>query len=126
MKDILDQKDLYYFVDEFYKKLLADERINFIFTDIVKIKIEEHLPILVTFWSQMIFGTGGYTNNLTDIHLKIDTLHHLTPILFDIWLDHFIETIDSNFVGKNTNEMKLQAKNLSVIMQIKISQQNPY
>ena len=59
MNDILTQKDLYLLVDEFYKKLLSDNSIIYIFTDIVKIKIEEHLPILVTFWSQAILGTGG-------------------------------------------------------------------
>ena len=126
MTDIQTQKDLYFLVDAFYKKLLVDHRINFIFTDVVKIKIEEHLPILVTFWSQMILGTGGYTNNLTDIHLKVDKLQHLTPSMFDIWLEYFNKTVDGNFCGNNANELKLHAKNLSVILQIKISQQNSY
>ena len=124
MNDIQNQNDLYFIVDEFYKKLLDDSRINYIFTDVVKIKIEEHLPILVTFWSQMILGTGGYTNNLTDIHLKVDKLEHLTPELFEIWLNYFNKTIDENFEGKNANEIKVQAKNLSIILQIKITKQN--
>lgn len=124
MNDIQTQKDIYFLVDEFYKKLLDDDRINYIFIDIVKIKIEEHLPILVTFWSQMILGTGGYTNNLTDIHLKIDKLVDLTPELFEIWINHFNKTVNINFEGKNADEIKLQAKNLSSILQIKIALQN--
>ncbi|HRZ74481.1 MAG TPA: group III truncated hemoglobin, partial [Flavobacterium sp.] len=67
MSDIQTQEDLYLLVDEFYKKLLADKTISYIFTDVVKIKLEEHLPILVTFWSQGILGTGGYSKNLTQI-----------------------------------------------------------
>jgi hemoglobin len=43
MSDIQTQEDLYLLVDEFYKKLLADKAISYIFTDIVKIKLEEHL-----------------------------------------------------------------------------------
>lgn len=124
MNDIQTQKDLYFLVDEFYKKLLADNRINYIFTDVVKIKIEEHLPILVTFWSQMILGKGGYTNNLTDIHLKVDKLEHLTQEIFDIWISHFSTTVDENYLGTNSEEIKLQAKNLSIILQIKIAKQN--
>ncbi len=124
MKEIQNQQDLYFLVDEFYKKLLDDNQINYIFTDVVKIKIEEHLPILVTFWSQMILGTGGYTNNLTDIHLKVDKLEHLTPELFGIWISHFNKTVDENFIGNNATEIKLQAKNLSIILQIKIAKQN--
>ena len=124
LKDIQNQDDLYFLVDKFYIELLADQRISYIFTDVVKVKIQEHLPILVTFWSQMVLGTGGYTKNLTNIHLKVDQLEHLTPELFDIWLTHVHETIDNYFAGKNADEIKLQAKNLSTIMQIKIQQQN--
>ena len=57
MKDILNSDDLHLLVEDFYRKLLLDKSINYIFTDVVKIKLEEHLPILVTFWSQAIFNT---------------------------------------------------------------------
>lgn len=123
MKDIQNQNDLYLLVDEFYKKLLADKNISYIFTDVVKIKIEEHLPVLVTFWSQAILGTGGYTNNLTDIHLNINKIEKLTPELFKIWLHHFNDSVDENFIGKNAEKIKTQALNIATIMQIKIAQQ---
>ncbi|WP_310554862.1 group III truncated hemoglobin [Flavobacterium sp.] len=124
MKDIQNQEDLYVLVDEFYKKLLSDKSISYIFTDVVKIKIEEHLPILVTFWSQAILGTGGYTKNLTQIHLDIDKKEHLTKELFDIWLNHFYKTVDENFSGENSEKIKTQALSIATIMQIKIIQQN--
>ena len=124
MNDIQNQDDLYLLFDEFYKKLLSDESISYIFTDVVKIKIEEHLPVLVTFWSQGILGTGGYTNNLTQIHLDIDKKEHLTPELFKIWLNHFNTTVDENFKGEKAEQIKTQALSIATIMQIKIIQQN--
>lgn len=120
MQDIKTQSDLYKLVDEFYKKLLSDKSISYIFTDVVKIKIEEHLPILVTFWSQLLFDTGGYTNNLTNIHLAIDKKEHLTPELFKIWLNYFYSTVDELFEGTNSEKIKAQALQLATIMQIKI------
>lgn len=120
MKDIENQEDLYVLVDEFYKKLLTDPTISYIFTDVVKIKIEEHLPILVTFWSQGILGTGGYTKNLTEIHLDIDKKEHLTPELFQIWLGHFNSTVDELFLGTKAEQIKNQALSIATIMQIKI------
>ena len=124
MNDIQNQNDLYLLVDEFYKKLLADESISYIFTDIVKIHLEEHLPILVTFWSQAILGTGGYSNNLTQIHLDINTKEYLSPELFTIWLDHFYTTVDENFKGSKAEQIKTQALSIATIMQIKIAQQS--
>lgn len=120
MKDIENQEDLYLLVDEFYKKLLADPSISYIFTDVVKIKILEHLPILVTFWSQAILGTGGYTKNLTEIHLDIDKKEHLTPELFNIWLGHFNTTVNELFAGQKAEQIKTQALSIATIMQIKI------
>jgi hemoglobin len=124
MKDIQNQDDLYFLVEEFYKKLLSDFSISYIFTDVVKIKIEEHLPILVTFWSQAILGTGGYTNNLTQIHLDINKKEPLTAELFTIWLDYFYLTVNENFKGEKAEKIKTQALNISTVMQIKINSQN--
>ena len=120
MKDITTQQDLYYLVDEFYKKLLADKAINYIFTDVVKVHIESHLPILVTFWSQAILGTGGYTKNLTQIHLDINVIEYLSPQLFRIWLHHFNTAVDEVFKGENAEKIKFQALNIATVMQIKI------
>ncbi|WP_395062482.1 group III truncated hemoglobin [Flavobacterium sp.] len=122
MNDIQNQEDLYLLVDNFYQKLLSDESISYIFTDIVKINILEHLPILVIFWSQAILGTGGYSKNLTQIHLDINDKEYLTPELFKIWLSHFFSAVDENFKGENSEKIKTQALNIGTVMQIKISQ----
>lgn len=126
MNDIQTQEDIYKIVDSFYKKLFADERISYIFTEVIPIhlKLEEHLQMLVKFWSQSILGTGGYVNNLTQIHLDVDLKSHLTKELFEIWLNHFENAINEQYSGINCERMKNQAHNLSIIMQIKITQQN--
>lgn len=120
MKDILNTDDLYLLVEDFYQKLLFDNSISYIFTDVVKIKLAEHLPILVTFWSQAIFNTGGYFKNLTQIHLDISEKEFLTPELFTIWLKHFNAAVDENFSGINSEKIKTQALSLATVMQIKI------
>ena len=123
MKDIENQHDLFLLVDEFYKRLLRDDSINYIFTDVVKIKIEEHLPVLVTFWSQAILGTGGYTNNLTQLHLEVNRKVYLSPELFEIWLHHFNVTVEELFAGSNAEKIKTNALNIAMVLQIKIAQE---
>ncbi len=126
MNDIQTQEDIYHIVAEFYKKLFADQRISYIFTEVIPIheKLEEHLQILVKFWSQSLLGTGGYFNNLTQIHLDVDTLSSLSKEHFDIWLSHFEAAINENYEGFTCERMKNMAHNLSTIMQIKIKQKN--
>ena len=123
MNDIQNNDDLLRLVSEFYKKLLDDASIAYIFTDVVKIKLEEHLPILVTFWSQAIFNTGGYFKNLTQIHLDINEKEYLSPELFEIWLKHFYDAVDENFKGSNAEKIKTQALSIATVMQIKIQKE---
>jgi hemoglobin len=123
VKDIQNQDDLFLLVDVFYQKLLADEKISYIFTDVVKIRLEEHLPILVTFWSQAILGTGGYSNNLTQIHLDVNRREYLSPELFKIWLGHFNDAVDHLFSGMKAEKIKVDALNIATVLQIKIAQE---
>ena len=120
MKDIENNDDLYLLVDAFYKKLLTDTSIAYIFTEVVKIKLQEHLPILVIFWSQSLFNKGGYFKNLTNIHLDINAKEYLSPELFKIWLNHFNASVDENFTGLNAEKIKTQALSIANVMQIKI------
>ena len=124
MKDIETPEDIHRIVSTFYDLLLQDQSISYLFTDVVVIKLEEHLPILVTFWSQALLGTGGYFNNLTQIHLDLHQKSALTPELFQIWLSHFNVAIDRHHQGFNCERMKTQALNLATVMQIKIAQEN--
>ena len=124
MRDIENKDDLHVLVTNFYQKLLSDASISYIFTDVVKIHLEEHLPILVTFWSQAILGTGGYTNNLTQIHLDINDKEYLSPELFKTWLNHFFNAVEENFKGSNSDKIKTQALNIATVMQIKIAKKN--
>lgn len=124
MNDIQNIEDLDFLVRNFYKKLLLDHAISYIFTDIVKVNLEHHFPILVTFWSQAILGTGGYFNNLTQIHLDVNAKEYLSPQLFTIWINHFNCAVDENFKGENCEKIKTQALSLATILQIKIAKEN--
>ena len=80
MNDIQTPEQIYTVVDEFYKKLLADEKISYIFTDVVQIKLEEHLPILVTFWSQAILAIDENFEGFNCERMK-NQAHNLSTIM---------------------------------------------
>lgn len=120
MKDITTREDLNHLMSRFYHKLLADDRINFIFTDVAKIHIEEHLETITDFWDQIIFLRGGYKNNVLQIHQNLHKQFPLDKNHFEIWLHHFNETVDENFKGENSEICKTKALSIATVMQIKI------
>lgn len=120
MKDITTTEDLTLVMNMFYSKMLVDQQIGYIFTDVAKLNLEKHLPMLVSFWSNSLFHTGGYKNNVTQIHKDLNELETLTPKHFERWLELFNETIDTNFKGEMTNTMKLRAKQIAITIQAKL------
>ncbi|HWS59838.1 MAG TPA: group III truncated hemoglobin [Flavobacterium sp.] len=120
MKDIQTRDDLYLIVSSFYDKLLADNQINFIFTEVAKIDLEPHLWELVDFWEQMLFDKGDYRKNVLQLHLDLNQKIKLTAIHFEIWLRYFESSINENFEGQTAENMKTRALSIATVMKIKM------
>jgi hemoglobin len=121
-KDITNRDDLLLLMQEFYKKLLADDSINYFFTDIAKINLEHHFPVLVDFWDSILFQSGIYQKNAMQPHM---ILHQKSPLQkhhFETWLRYFKKTVDELFNGTNAFIIKEKATSIATVMQIKIRQ----
>jgi hemoglobin len=121
-KDIESRENLLLLMQEFYKKLLADESISYFFTDVAKINLEHHLPVLVDFWDSILFQSGTYQKNAMQLHMA---LHHKSPLTkhhFETWLRYFKETVDELFTGDNAFIIKERATSIATVMQIKTIQ----
>ena len=64
MRDIKDRDDIKVLMELFYTKMLKDETVGYIFTDVAKLDLQHHLPLLTDFWNNALFHTGGYKNNV--------------------------------------------------------------
>jgi hemoglobin len=110
-------------MQRFYERLLSDEMISYIFTDIARIDLEAHLPVLTDFWSSLLFNTGTYQNNTLAVHLQ---LHHKSPLKkehFERWLLHFNQVLSELFEGEKTELARQRATSIATVMQIKIAQE---
>jgi len=120
MKDIETRDDLHLLMSEFYLKLLADSKINFIFNKVAKIDLGPHLLELVDFWEQILFDRGSYRKNVLQIHLDLNQKIKLSEEHFTIWLNYFNTTIDENFAGQIAETMKTRALSIATVMKIKM------
>jgi hemoglobin len=119
-KDIENRDDLLLLIQEFYKKLLADDSINYLFTKVAKVNLDHHFPVLVDFWDSVLFQSGTYQKNAMQPHI---TLHHKSPLQkhhFDTWLNCFKQTVDELFEGQNAFVIKERATSIATVMKIKI------
>jgi len=119
-KDIESKKDIVKLVDAFYAKVTADEMIGFIFTEKASINWGQHLPIMYSFFENMLLYTGSYTGNPMELHKHVNRLYPLTVEHFSRWIHLFESTVDDLFAGKKAELAKQRTKSIAAVMQIKI------
>jgi hemoglobin len=122
-KDISSREDLLLLVTRFYDKLLKDGSISYLFTDVAKINLEHHLPVLVDFWENILFDADTYRKNAMQPHMNLHAKSPLLPQHFETWLRYFAQTVDELFEGKKAFLAKEKAVSIATIMKIKIKQQ---
>ncbi len=124
MHDIESETDVKTLVDAFYRKVLADPVIGFIFTKAVSINWEQHMPVMYAFWSNTLLGSGGYSGNPMVKHLELDKKVKLDREHFNRWLLLWEETVKELFNGKIADEAIVRARNIASLMLFKINQQH--
>jgi hemoglobin len=118
--DIRNRDDLVHLLVAFYKRLLEDPAISYIFTEVVALDFEHHIPRIADFWESILFQTAGYDGNPMRVHIALHEKTPLTAGLFEIWVDHFCRAADENFEGDMTKLAKERARSIAELMKIKI------
>ncbi len=114
--DIRNIEDIILLVDEFYKKVNEDKLLSPVFNEFAGVNWDEHLPIMYSFWSAVLFETNTYKGQplTSHIELPIFTEH------FQRWLKLFRQTVDENFNGPKAEEAKEKAESIALIFQSKL------
>ena len=121
-KDIESRKDIWDFVKAFYEKILQDDTIGIIFSEIVPIDWDHHIPLIIDFWETILLDNPVYKKNAMEVHYRINNIFPLKKEHFDAWLHLFNATLDEMFEGKITALAKKRAASIASLMQFKMSQ----
>jgi hemoglobin len=118
--DISSRTDIEKIVLQFYEAVKADETIAFIFTAVVKMNWEKHIPVIVDFWETILLDNPVYTKNAMEVHYDLNNKIPLQKAHFDSWVHLFITTVDDLFEGKIAALAKTRAKSIAGVMLFKM------
>jgi hemoglobin len=124
MDDISSRKDIEHLVNEFYAKVLKDDKIGFFFNKIADIDWEKHFPIMYDFWETILFDTMKYKGNPMTKHIVLSKKEPMTSEHFERWLMLWNETVNEHFMGNRANEAINRAEMIAELMKFKISSSN--
>jgi hemoglobin len=111
-KDIENRADIDLLMQHFYARAIQDDKIGYIFTDVAKLDLEHHLPVIGDFWETLLFRTGDYARhgrNPLRVHGELSKKELLTFEHFERWLEIFTETVDELFSGETADFIKTRA-----------------
>jgi hemoglobin len=127
-RDIENREDIDRLMVRFYTAALADEQIGYIFTDVAKLDMEVHLPIIGDFWETILFQTGAYSRYGRTPLMVHGELADKTPLLFDHflrWLELFEAAVDEEFEGSNADFLKSRAHQIANRMFMYVNSERP-
>ncbi len=119
--DITTRADIENLINFFYTKVKVNATIGFIFTDVMKVNWNHHIPLIVDFWETILLDHPVYNNNAMSVHYDINKKVPLQKEHFDQWLYLFNSTVDELFEGKIATLAKTRAKSIGQIMLLKMT-----
>lgn len=120
--DISSRKDIKQIIIKSYDCLLVDEKMMPFFKDIIaKNQLEHHLDSITDFWSDILFDTNTYRNNVMQKHFDINAFVNFKTAHFTSWISYFFETIDALYTGDNSERMKSRGQSIAAVMQLKMN-----
>lgn len=111
--DITNYGDIKLLVDDFYKKVQADELLGPVFSHV---DWSHHLPVMYNFWSSMLLGGQSYRGNPLQKHLPLA----IQPKHFEQWLQLFHDTVNEHFSGDKAEEVKSRSLSIAGVFQVRM------
>ena len=122
--DISSRADIEKFIGNFYDTVKLDKTIGYIFTEVVEMNWETHIPVIVDFWETILLDNPVYKKNAMEVHYELNKKIPLQKEHFTSWLQLFNASVDNLFEGKIADLAKTRAKSIAGIMLFKMENTN--
>jgi|JI10StandDraft_1071094.scaffolds.fasta_scaffold662887_1 hemoglobin len=83
------------------------------FTDVARIDLTRHLPIMADFWETVLFGTGTYHRDALQVHMVLHARTPLDRLHFARWLGLWETMVRERFAGDKADLAVVQAHRMA-------------
>lgn len=97
--DIETRADIERLVDAFYEQAMVDPLIGFLFTDVAHLDLEQHRPVITSFWETLLLDAGTYAGGAFAVHARLNEKVPLQPGHFARWVSLWSRTVNELFEG---------------------------
>ena len=120
-KDIETREDIELFLKRFYDELIKDPTVGIIFTKVVPLNLDHHIPLITDFWETILLDNPLYKKNAMEVHYQLNKIFPLQKKHFDAWLKLFNAILIDMYAGPVTELAKKRAAGIAALMQFKMN-----
>ncbi|QYX83500.1 group III truncated hemoglobin [Streptomyces akebiae] len=99
LPDIRDRQDVERLVGAFYDEVLDDPLIGRLFTEVARVDMATHLPVMADFWESALLSPGVYRRNALRAHRALHAESPLRAEHFDRWLELWSAVVRRRHAG---------------------------
>jgi hemoglobin len=112
-RDIETRADCEQLVRTFYGRALEDPLIGWLFTDVARLDLEAHVPVIASFWETILLGARSYAGGAFAPHAALHMRAPLRAAHFERWLVLWRTTVDELFTGERAELAKAHANRVA-------------
>jgi hemoglobin len=120
-RDVETREDCERLVRAFYGRALGDPIIGWLFTDVARLDLEAHVPVLTAFWETLLLGAQTYDRGAFHPHANLHAKAQLRRAHFERWLALWYETVDELFAGPRAQAAKVHAFRLANAFRMRLA-----
>lgn len=117
LPDITTREDIDTLLRTFYTEAMADPVIGYLFTDVAKLDLDHHLPVIGAFWETVLLGRPVYTGNPMRPHQQLHALSALRAEHFQRWFAIWAASVEARFSGPVASNALRRAAIIAETMQ---------
>ncbi len=110
----LTEQQITTFVHAFYARVQTDAVLSPIFEARMSGTWEDHLPRMISFWSNILLGKPGFVGDPIGKHRAMD---EITPAHFDHWLELFEKVLREVLPEQQAIDVVYRARQMRVSLQ---------
>ena len=109
LHDLDTRTDIHDLVVDFYRDIVNDEELGYVFVDVAEVDWTLHIPKLIDYWCRVLLKQPGYDGYILKAHQYVHSIEAIPPHLFDRWYLMWLDSIDRGWEGPIADKAKTHA-----------------
>jgi hemoglobin len=107
--DLSTRTDIHDLVVEFYRAIVNDAELGYIFGEVAEVDWTLHIPKLIDYWCRVLLHQPGYDGYILAAHQHVHDIEPIPREMFDRWYLMWLDSIDSRWEGPIADKAKSHA-----------------